>query len=179
MRVDFPIYSPSRTPHESSHETSHEGVHGRAHEWQVGVHLSCFHLLCSLTITDTEPTRLYLFQRTAKGASGKGPRQKSSKNVKNIFDTFRRHFSRRAKNVRNRQEVSKYFSTFFDNFARHPFSSPFWGALIILHYPGEKRHININFLLWFTCRWPWDKWLVVPGLTGPKSLCVRLETQEI
>ena len=44
--------------------------------------------------------------------------------------------------------------------------------------PGEKRHININFLLWLTSRWPWDKRLVVPGLTGPKSLCVRLETQE-
>ena len=45
--------------------------------------------------------------------------------------------------------------------------------------PGEKRHININFLLWLTSRWPWDKRLVVPRLTGPKSLCVRLETQEI
>ena len=43
----------------------------------------------------------------------------------------------------------------------------------------KKRHININFLLWLTSRWPWDKRLVVPGLTGPKSLCVRLETQEI
>ena len=38
--------------------------------------------------------------------------------------------------------------------------------------PGEKRHTNINFLLWLTSRWPWDKRLVVPGLTGPKSLCV-------
>ena len=28
--------------------------------------------------------------------------------------------------------------------------------------PGEKRHININFLLWLTSRWPWDKRLVVP-----------------
>ena len=46
-------------------------------------------------------------------------------------------------------------------------------------YPGEKRHMNINFLLWLTSRWPWDKRLVVPGLTGPKSLCVRFETQEI
>ena len=43
-------------------------------------------------------------------------------------------------------------------------------------FPGEKRHININVLLWLTSRWPWDKRLVVPGLTGPKSLCVRLET---
>ena len=45
--------------------------------------------------------------------------------------------------------------------------------------PGEKRHININFLLWLTPRWHCDKRLVVPGLTGPKSLCVRLQTQEI
>ena len=44
-RADFPVFSPSRTPH----ETSHEGVHGRAHEWMVGVDLSCFHLFCSLT----------------------------------------------------------------------------------------------------------------------------------
>ena len=43
-RADFPVFSPSRTPH----ETSHEDVHGRAHEWTVGVHLSCFHLFCSL-----------------------------------------------------------------------------------------------------------------------------------
>ena len=44
-RADFLVFSPSRTPR----ETSHEGVHGRAHEWTVGVHLSCFHLFCSLT----------------------------------------------------------------------------------------------------------------------------------
>ena len=34
---------------------------------------------------------------------------------------------------------------------------------------GEARHININFLLWSTSRWPWDKHLVVPGLTGSKK----------
>ena len=50
-RDDFPVFSPSRTPH----ETSHEGVHGRAHEWTVGVHLSCFHLFCSLTKTPNRP----------------------------------------------------------------------------------------------------------------------------
>ena len=38
-----------------------------------------------------------------------------------------------------------------------------------------KRHININFLLWLASRCPWDKRLVVPGLTGPESLCFRLE----
>ena len=36
------------------------------------------------------------------------------------------------------------------------------------NHPGEKRHININILLWLTFRWPWDKRLVVPGLTGSK-----------
>ena len=64
-------------------------------------------------------------QRNAEGASGKGPRQKTSKSVKNSFDIFL-HFSRRAKNVKYRQKVSKIFSTFF---ARHQFSGPFWGAL--------------------------------------------------
>ena len=32
----------------------------------------------------------------------------------------------------------------------------------------KKRQININFLLWLKSRWPWDKRLVAPGLTGPK-----------
>ena len=42
----------------------------------------------------------------------------------------------------------------------------------------KKAHKHKLFAL-VTSRWPWDKRLVVPGLTGPKSLCVRLETQEI
>ena len=65
-------------------------------------------------------------QRIAKGAGGKGPRQKrqkSSKSVKKFFDTFRQ-FSRRAKNVKNRQKVSKSFSTLFDNFRAAPFFRP-------------------------------------------------------
>ena len=60
-------------------------------------------------------------QRIAKGAGGKGPRQKTSKSVKKSVDTFRQ-FSRRAKNVKNRQKVPKIFSTIF---ARHQFSGPF------------------------------------------------------
>ena len=53
-----------------------------------------------------------------KGPAERGhveKRQKSSKSVKKLFDTFRQ-FSRRAKNVKNRQKVSKSFSTLFDNF---------------------------------------------------------------
>ena len=61
------------------------------------------------------------YQWTAKRASGKGPRQRSSKSVKNVFDTFRQ-LSRRAKNVKTRQKVSNIFSTLF---ARHQFSGPF------------------------------------------------------
>ena len=47
-------------------------------------------------------------QRIAKGAGGKGPRQKTSKIVKKC------------------QKVFRHFST---TFARHYFSGPFWGAL--------------------------------------------------
>ena len=67
-------------------------------------------------------------QRTAKGAGGKGRRQKSSKSVKNMFDTCR-HFSRRAKNVKNRQKVSNYFSTLLDNFRAAPVFRPLLGDL--------------------------------------------------
>ena len=45
-------------------------------------------------------------------------------------------------------------------------------AIVILDYRAQIRekkwHVNINFLLWLTSRWPWDKRLVVPGFTGPK-----------
>ena len=54
-------------------------------------------------------------------------RQKSSKGVKNIFDTFR-HFSRRAKCVKNRQKMSNIFSTLFDNFRAAPVFRPLLGG---------------------------------------------------
>ena len=53
----------------------------------------------------------YSADRKLKGPAERGPfkkRQKSSKSVKNIFDTFR-PFSLRAKDVKNRQKVSKRF----------------------------------------------------------------------
>ena len=53
---------------------------------------------------------LWIHQQTTKGASGKGPRQKTSKIVKKCQNIFR-HFSRMPKNVKNRQKVSKIFST--------------------------------------------------------------------
>ena len=68
-----------------------------------------------------------LDQRIAKGAGGKGPRQKSSRNVKKFFDTFRQ-FSRGAKIVKNRQKVSKSFSTLCDNFRAAPFFRPLLGG---------------------------------------------------
>ena len=69
-------------------------------------------------------------QRTAEGASGKGPDQKKSKIVKKcqIFSTLFDHlkFSGSAKNVKNRQKVSKIcFDIFLTSFARHQFSGPF------------------------------------------------------
>ena len=70
--------------------------------------------------------RLEMFQRTAKGASGRGhvkKRQKSSKSVKNIFDTFR-HFSRRAKTSKI---VKNIFDTFWQ-FRAAPFLRPLLGG---------------------------------------------------
>ena len=79
-------------------------------------------------------------QRIAKGAGGKGPRQKTSKIVEEFFDTFRQ-LSRRAK---KRQKSSKGVKKFFDTFARHHFSGPFWGALISVgsSHLEKKKHIN-------------------------------------
>ena len=66
-----------------------------------------------------------------KGPAERGhfkKRQKSSKSAKNIFDTFR-HVSRRAKKVKNRQKMSKIFSsTFFDNFCAAPIFRPLLGG---------------------------------------------------
>ena len=64
-----------------------------------------------------------LSQRIAKGAGGKGPRQKTSKIVKKCQKVFRQ-FSATSKNVKNRQKVSKCFSTLFDNFRAAPFFRP-------------------------------------------------------
>ena len=58
-----------------------------------------------------------------KGPAERGhvkKRQKSSKSVKKFFDTFRQ-FSRRAKNVKNRQKVSKSFFDTFRHFSRGTF----------------------------------------------------------
>ena len=56
-------------------------------------------------------------------------RQKSSKSVKNIFDTFDifRAGQNTSKIVKKRQKVFRHFPTIF---ARHHFSGPFWGALM-------------------------------------------------
>ena len=69
-------------------------------------------------------------QRIAKGAGGKGPRQKTSKIVKECQKYFR-HFSTffaQGKNVKNRQKVAKIFSTLFDNFRAAPVFRPLLGG---------------------------------------------------
>ena len=75
-------------------------------------------------------THLPLFSGLQKGPAERGhvkKRQKSSKSVKKFFDTFRR-FSRRAKNVKNRQKVSKNIFDIFRQFSRGTsFPAPFGG----------------------------------------------------
>ena len=63
----------------------------------------------------------------AKGASGKGPCQKTSKATKKCQKYFRQ-FSRRATTVKNCQKVSKVFSTLFDNFLAAPVFRPLLGG---------------------------------------------------
>ena len=73
-------------------------------------------------------------QRTAKGASGKGPRQKTSKIVKKCQRVFR-HFStlfdifragqKTSKIVKKCQKVFRHFLTIF---ARHPVFRPLLGG---------------------------------------------------
>ena len=78
----------------------------------------------------------HFYQRTAKGASEKVSRQKSSKTVNNIFDAFRRFRTgqEKSKFVKKCQKYFRHFSTFF---ARHQFSGlfwePQWEALVLAH----------------------------------------------
>ena len=87
-------------------------------------------------------------QRIAKGAGGKGPRQKASKIDKKCKDKFR-HFSTfvvQGKSVRKSSKVSRHFSTIF---ARHQFSGPFCGPLIngrasVPGLPGNQRNRDVH-----------------------------------
>ena len=67
---------------------------------------------------------VFFYQRAAKGASGKGSRQKTAKVVKKCQKYFR-HF--RAGQTK-RQKVSKIFSSFFDNFRAAPVFRPLFRA---------------------------------------------------
>ena len=67
------------------------------------------------------------FQRIAKGAGGKGPRQKTSKIVKKcqkVFRHFSTIFAQGKKRQKSSKSFSKSFSTLFDNFGAAPFYRP-------------------------------------------------------
>ena len=69
-------------------------------------------------------------QRVAKGAGGKGPRQKKSKIVKKSQKVFR-HFSTIFAQGKKRQKSSKSVKMFFDTFRQFSrgtiFPAPFGG----------------------------------------------------
>ena len=87
---------------------------------------------------------------------------------------------RRRRRARKRSSKNVFAEpAFFSALANRPspYRAPKWE---IWEIPGEKRHININFLLWLTSGWPWDKPLVVPGLTGLKKfMCSPRNTGNI
>ena len=116
-------------------------------------------------------------QRIAEGAGGKGPRQKNVKKCQTVFRHFR-HFSRRAKNGKKRQQVSRHFSAIF---ARHHFSGPFWGLLML-------SCLKVFYWHFFTVlhpqsgksRWGLSKWGLANGVLRYLSTiahdCLRLSS---
>ena len=89
-----------------------------------------------------------IYQRIAKGAGGKGPRQKTSKIVKKCQKVFR-HFStifaqgkKRQKIVKKRQ---KSFSTLFDNFRAAPFFRPLLGGSEFSIHPQLALLEQVSF----------------------------------
>ena len=84
-----------------------------------------------LQSVDLDIKGCWYHQRTAKGASGKGPRQKKSKLVKkcqNIFRHFSTSFRAGQKTSKIVKKCQTYFRHFSTVFARHPFSGPFGGS---------------------------------------------------
>ena len=77
-----------------------------------------------------EISPLYFHQRIAKGAGGKGPRQKTSKIFKKCQKVFR-HFSTIFAQGKKRQKSSKNVKKFFDTFRQFSrgtfFPAPFGG----------------------------------------------------
>ena len=73
----------------------------------------------------------------------------------------------------------------FREFPRNPLLSYFSATLffrgfLALWLTRHVTNININFLVWLGSGWPLDKQLVVPRLTGPKSLlCSPRDTGNI
>ena len=81
-----------------------------------------------------------------KGATSKNVknRQEVSKSFSTLFDNFRagQKTSKTVKKLKKRQKVFRHFSTIF---AQHHFSVPFWGALIPnCHYVIVFRQIDIG-----------------------------------
>ena len=73
----------------------------------------------------SESSGLHRYRSTSADCKRGRRKGATSKNVKKYFDTSRQ-FSRRAKNVKNRQKVSK---TLFDSFRAAPFFRPLFGGL--------------------------------------------------
>ena len=121
-------------------------------------------------ISTPKPRKASKNQRIAKGASGKGPRQKASKIVKKFF----RHFSTFFAQGKKRQKSSKSVKQFFDTFRQISrgtiFPTPFGGLckksreqslrrlprlflrlfLRLFGFPGPEALGNINLIINFS-----------------------------
>ena len=71
---------------------------------------------------------MFSCQRIAKGAGGKGPRQKTSKSVKKFFRHFSIIFAQGKKRKKSSKSVKKFFDTFRQFSRRAPFFRPLLGG---------------------------------------------------
>ena len=92
------------------------GKHGCAHHHPIGDR----NPIRKISIGPTSAAD----ERTAKGASGKGPRQETSK-IARKRQKHSRHFSSRAKSPKFVKKCQKSFRDFSTIFARHQFPAPF------------------------------------------------------
>ena len=107
---------------------------------------SCMNHISATTLVRTSPFYTSLFQRTAKLPAERGHvknvknRQKVSKIFSTLFDNFRAG-QKTSKIVKKCQNIFRHFSTIFP---RHHFSGPSWGAPVFCRMPGIFR---ADFLL--------------------------------
>ena len=107
-------------------------------------------------------------QRIAKGAGGKGPRQKSSKQVSESFSTIFAQGKKRQESPKSVKQFFRHFSTIFE---RHHFSGAFCGGLKI-----SLEHIrSLGSRVLFVAHPPSPRGTEIPWMSGMRACAMVYE----